>query len=199
MSDDAENKDQGSDEKSGDTWLEQLNISTGKKKFWSSDKFLSLLAFLISIGTFFTFAYQTYLIQKQQYASVLPYLSIRYDVGSEYFRIDVANNGVGPAIIQDFMVIYGDSIYTSTNQLVYGMIKPDSSGNYAISSFDLSAGYALPSKQTITILSSRSTQMADSLKTLFLSGSAKIEIVYSSVFKEKWRITTDSYAPESVD
>ena len=102
MSDDAENKDQASDEKSSDTWLEQLGISTGKKKFWSSDKFLSLLAFLISIGTFFTFAYQTYLIQKQQYANTMPYLSIEnYRDGTQAYynyKIGITNIWSRPSL-----------------------------------------------------------------------------------------------------
>ena len=55
----------------------------GKKSFWSSDNLLSLFAFLVSVGTFSTFAYQTYLIQKQQYASMMPYLMIeRYNDGT---------------------------------------------------------------------------------------------------------------------
>ena len=76
MSDDANDQEPESD-KPHPVWLEQLGIPVSKK-FWSSDKFLSLLTFLISIGTFSTFVYQTYLIQKQQYANVLPYLQTSY-------------------------------------------------------------------------------------------------------------------------
>jgi hypothetical protein len=76
MSDDANDQGPESD-KPRTGWFEQLGIPVSKK-FWSSEKFLSLLAFLLSIGTFSTFAYQTCLIQKQQYANVLPYLQTNY-------------------------------------------------------------------------------------------------------------------------
>ena len=76
MPEEETNHPEESSESSTKPWLEALGVPVGKKKFWSSDKFLSLLAFLISLGTFSTFAYQTYLIQKQQYASTMPYLSI---------------------------------------------------------------------------------------------------------------------------
>ena len=96
-------------------WLESLGLSVGKKKFWSSDKFLSLLAFLISLGTFSTFAYQTYLIQKQQYANTMPYLTIENyrDGRQEYYNYKTGfiNNGVGPAFIQGVKIYYKDSVF----------------------------------------------------------------------------------------
>jgi hypothetical protein len=51
------------------------------KKSWNAQKLMSFSAFLISIGTFITFAYQTHLIQKQQFRSVLPYLMINRSSG----------------------------------------------------------------------------------------------------------------------
>lgn len=200
MSDDAENKDQESDNKSGNGWLEQLGIPVGKKKFWSSDKFLSLLAFLISIGTFSTFAYQTYLIQKQQYANVLPYLSVYPSYGNDYFRLEVANNGVGPAFIQDVVIHYRDSSYTiHPNLFIYNTIHPDSSINFSFSSTTLSKGSVVPSERVIVVLESNNKETADLLKPLFLEDDVNIELVYSSIFDEKWRITYKSALPEKID
>lgn len=54
-------------------------MTTNKKSFlqnWNLDKTLSLMAFLISLGTFFLLYYQTNLTRKQQYASVFPYLEL---------------------------------------------------------------------------------------------------------------------------
>ena len=88
---------------------------SARKSFWSSDKLLSLFAFLVSVGTFSTFAYQTYLIQKQQYVSTMPYLMLflNSDGSGEYTQhsISLANNGIGPAFIQDIKIHYRDSIY----------------------------------------------------------------------------------------
>lgn len=171
-----------------------------RNKFWSSDKFLSLLAFLISIGTFSTFAYQTYLIQKQQYANVLPYLQINYGSGYDYFRIEVSNNGVGPAFIEDLVIHYQDSSYRmNLNPFARQIIQPDSNSTYNVSSSSIAKGYAIPSKESVQLLASNNEETADLLRKLFFGDNVEIEIVYSSVFDERWRLTNRSFVPEKID
>ena len=198
MSNDVNDKEPESDEpRTG--WFEQLGIPV-RQKFWSSDKFLSLLAFLISIGTFSTFAYQTYLIQKQQYANVLPYLMITYDHGGDYFQVDVTNSGVGPAFVQDLTIHYQDSSYRmNLRPFAYQMIQPDSSSAYNVSSSALPQGYAIPSKESVLLIGSNNRETADLLKGIFFKDDTEIEIVYSSVYDEQWRITTGSFVPEKID
>ncbi len=180
-------------------WLDKLS-QLSKRKWWNSSQFMSLLAFLISMGTFLTFTYQTYLIQKQQSASVLPYLRIDYGSGSDYFRIDVSNNGVGPAFVQDFVINYRDSTYRmSLSQFAYQIFKPDSTVNYSTSSSSLGEGYAISSKESVEVLASNNAETAKLLKTLFFDDGLMIEIVYSSVFEEEWKLTSKSYIPEKID
>ena len=174
-------------------WLDRFGISIGKKKFWGSDKFLSLLAFLISVGTFTTFAYQTYLIQKQQYASVLPYLSIYNGRDSDGFRVMVSNNGIGPAFIQDVVFRYNDSSYQiNPIKFAYLAIRPDSSVNFSLSSNTLSKGYAIPDKVALSIIGSNNPETADLLRKLFEEDGAEVEITYSSIYDELWRTSTGS-------
>lgn len=180
-------------------WLEQLGISIGKKKFWNSDKFLSLFAFLISVGTFATFAYQTYLIQKQQYASVLPYLSIYHSVGSDDFSVVVSNNGVGPTFIQDVVFHYNDSSYRiHPIRFAYHAIRPYSSVNFNLSSTELSKGYAIPDKVAIPIIRSNNQETANLLREFFEKGDVEVEITYSSVFDEMWQTST-KFPPQKID
>ena len=189
-----------------DYWLEQLGISVGKKKFWSSDRFLGLLAFLISVGTFATFAYQTYLIQKQQYASVLPYLMITpySDGGGEYvrWRIGLANNGVGPAFINDVTIYYQDSVYKqSPSQFYFRSIEHPNSANIAISNVDISRGFVLPAGETIFLIGSGGEYSAKVIDSLFVNSTEKavIEIDYSSVYEERWRISSDTTVPVQIE
>lgn len=49
-----------------------------KKRFWNTDKLMSFLAILLSVGTLLVFIYQTNLIRKQQYAAVYPYLEMGF-------------------------------------------------------------------------------------------------------------------------
>ncbi len=199
MSDDTNDQEPESD-KPRTGWFEQLGIPV-RQKFWSSDKFLSLLAFLISIGTFSTFAYQTYLIQKQQYANVLPYLQLNYGYGHDYFRIDVSNNGVGPAFIENLVIHYQDSSYhTNLSPFARQMIQPDSTNTYSTSSSSLARGYAIPSKESVQLLASNNKETARLLRKLFYDeDDVEIEIVYSSVFDERWKLTSRSFIPEKID
>ncbi|WKN45731.1 hypothetical protein [Tunicatimonas pelagia] len=187
-------------------WLEQLGIPMGKKNFWNSDKFLSLLAFLISMGTFTTFAYQTYLIQKQQYASVLPYLMITpySDGGGKYikWRIGLANNGVGPAFINNVKIYYQDSIYEqSPSSFYFNSINHSDSADFAISNVDISPGYVLPAGKTIFLIGSSSEYSAAVINTLFVNSDERaiIEIEYSSIYDETWRIRSDDPIPKKIE
>ena len=181
------------------SWKEKARTLV-RHKFWTSGKFTSLLAFMISIGTFFTFAYQTYLIRQQQSANVLPYLRIDYGYGTDYFQIQISNNGVGPAIIQDFVVHYRDSTYRSgLNRFAATFAKLDTSTTYSVSSSYLAEGFVISNKETVEVLASNNRETANMLKALFFDEEVRLEIVYSSVFDEKWRLTNGSFIPQRID
>lgn len=162
------------------------------KRIWSTDKLMAYIAFIISIGTFFTFSYQTYLIQKQQFRSVLPYLMVTYSTGFDnqgqrMNGLQFINNGVGPAIIEAVKIVYaGQQCKTVTNFFVKGIYADT---KISTSRSELRAGYALPAGQILSPLSSIDAQAAAVLEKVFGSDSFAIEIIYSSLYEEKWKIT----------
>ena len=101
-------------------------------KGWSSDRWLSLLAIIASLGTLFTVAYQTDLIRKQQYASVLPYLEIWNSTGGDSYRLILLNNGIGPAFVEGVNIYYRDTIYQMdpANFLAKEIVKTDTIVRY---------------------------------------------------------------------
>lgn len=185
-------------------WLDQLGILTGKKSFWNSNKLLSLLAFLISIGTFTTFAYQTYLIQKQQYASVLPYLMIQpYNDGSgEYTtrELRLRNNGVGPAFIRSVKTYYQDSVYSQDpSQFYFKSIDHPDSTETAVNNESIFPGYVIPPGKNVLLIGSASEYSANTIAKYFTSQKAVFEIDYSSIYDEVWRIRSDDPIPEKIE
>ncbi len=63
-------------------------------------------------------AVQTYIMREQQYASVWP--SVSYGTGNSnsrasdstaHFEFFITNRGVGPAIIEDFKIMYKGRLY----------------------------------------------------------------------------------------
>jgi len=76
------------------------------------DKLITLMAIIVSAATLFMIVYQTNLIQKQQAASVLPYLEVwNTQPNDSTYKLVLVNNGVGPAFIESVSVIYQDSSY----------------------------------------------------------------------------------------
>nr|WKN38547.1 hypothetical protein K4G66_07500 [Tunicatimonas sp. TK19036] len=171
----------------------QLSHAGIKKKFWSSDKFLSLLAFLISVGTFFTFAYQTYLIQKQQYANMMPHLLIEKhnDGRGEYFKrqIILRNYGVGPAFIKDVRIHYQDSTYHKDPSEFY-RDYPDTIAS-TITNQNIFPGSVVPAGESVVLIGSDDEAASEKMYRLFYS-DAVIEIDYSSIYDEVWIVSSDT-------
>ena len=74
----------------------------GKVKInWNSERILSLSAMSISFITLIIFIYQTNLMSKQNYLSILPYLqlSTSNDIEKNTYTLSIQNYGVGHAII----------------------------------------------------------------------------------------------------
>ncbi|MFD2035042.1 hypothetical protein ACFSKL_09580 [Belliella marina] len=89
---------------------EVLNTHTEKPKLWKdSNRLLSFSAIFISVVSLFILIYQTSLAtkqfeleQKQQLASVMPYLQQWNGYqDEEEFSIIVENFGIGPAFIKN--------------------------------------------------------------------------------------------------
>ena len=84
----------------------------GKIK-WNSERILSLSAMSISFITLIIFIYQTNLMNKQNYLSILPYLQVSTSNNSEgnSYLLSIQNYGVGPAIIESVKMQYQGQEY----------------------------------------------------------------------------------------
>ena len=160
-------------------------------KKWSSDRWLSMVAIIASLGTLFTIVYQTNLIRKQQYASVLPYLEM-WDSnpgreGLSYIYV-LKNNGIGPAFIRDVKIHFNDSIYIDDPaSFTYRVIKPaDSIINYYYN--NIKPGTVVPAGERIELVGVKNDSInAPLLKKWFsIMDNLELEIVYESVYGERW-------------
>ncbi len=168
-----------------------------KRKFKiSADRLLAILAFVISVCTLYVFFYQTSLMKKQQFASVLPYLAIgNTQIEGDYSFI-LENNGIGPAFIDEINIHYNDSIYRNMdiNDFFTEVIaKQDTMLNsMSITHSTISKGMLIPEKDTKYMLRlNRNTK--DFRKKHYqlrnwLNNKIKLEIKYSSIYGEKWKI-----------
>lgn len=164
-----------------------------KRRFfqrWNLDRSLSVLAFLISLGTFFLLYYQTQLTQKQQYASVLPYLEL-FNRGprADAYSFCLTNNGVGPAFIEKVEVRYQDSTYRMdpANFLYHKIYPQDTTLSFVHT--NLAEGKLLSPGIVLELLVVEgSTKDASKLRALFGFGKAQVEITYQSIYGERWMV-----------
>ncbi|MFA8434547.1 MAG: hypothetical protein ACEPOZ_08535 [Marinifilaceae bacterium] len=158
------------------------------KKFWNLEKLIGIVAFVISLGTLFTFIYQTRLMREHQRASVLPYLEINYLTWPDNFVLQVENNGIGPAFVKDVRIKYKDSIYhlDPADFLIDKLLPSDTVEPFILSQYSISKGMLIPAGKTVKMLSAKGKEGCVYLTKIFAKKAAVTEITYSSIYQETW-------------
>lgn len=179
------------------------------KKYWNSEKLLSLTALLVSLLTLAVFIYQTSLIRKQQYMSVYPHLRLgNGGTGTLNYQFTLANEGIGPAFITDLKIYAGQGkVYDDVVDYVDSHINEEDSVWYMHS--NLSPGVLIPPQDSYVLIMLADREMTDELGVApnTLEGAARlyhvlnndsleIEITYASIYGEEWTITNGTTIPE---
>ena len=195
------------------------------KKFWNADKIISLSAFVVSIATLLALMYQIRLsgeqnelaqrqqelVRKQQYASVLPYLELQTgtNVGDRLFEFLLYNNGVGPAFIEEVRIIYDGQEYPGDLLNFYRAVVLGEEDTVVLDlgTQGIYEGNLIPAGREISMLSAyayaSSLKERDQLFKWFGRPTkapelARVEIIYSSVYGERWIVRGIGAVPESL-
>ncbi len=177
---------------------------------WNSERLLSLTAMLLSFTTLLIFIYQTNLMRKQNYLSILPYLQLSTsdDPPVHSFQLNLKNHGVGPAILESVMMEFQGARYDLAdynNELVRFMatLDPvlDSLQHYTFSTLD--PGIAIPAGTSYSIVATENAPedyrlLQNSFNRLMMQG-LRYEIVYRSIQDERWIIYNGSEGPQQLD
>ena len=189
---------------------ELFRLPMARKIKWNPDKILSISAISISFITLIIFIYQTNLMSRQNYLSILPYLSISTsdDAANNAFSITLDNYGVGPAIIESTTLSYlGDKEDLSDYEnAFFEYLKakaPILDSIKAISYSTLEKGVAIPAGEKHTILSIYNSEKDYTLYKQVLEELIKnglyFEIKYKSIQDEHWKINNNTQGPEKLD
>ena len=157
-----------------------------RPKFWNADKIVSISAILISLGTMGVYIYQTHLIQKQQYASVMPYLRMGYSFDESRFEFIIFNEGLGPASIEEVNTYFDGKKYRyDVSTFIRGeYLKKDTL--YPITS-SIEESMFFSAGKKITLLSvNNSIEKTQKLSNLFFTEKLEMEVIYSSIYGDKW-------------
>jgi hypothetical protein len=182
---------------------------------FSTDRILSLSAMAVGVGSLFVIVYQTHLMRQAQSASALPYLMVGVQANSEGTYLTVSNKGLGPALLEQVRIRHDWKTFDEDPHDFFVRMRPDRNIS-ALSVDRLAVGRLIPAGERLMTLGmdgdERGRMLVD-LLTLFELADvprtwlvnpnvpvnarrAVIEITYSSVYGERWRITSDRLVPE---
>lgn len=177
---------------------------------WNSEKALSISAMSISFLTLIIFIYQTNLMRKQNYISILPYLSVSTteNRAQSTFEFNLENHGVGPAIIESVTLFHEGKRYDLVNYnneifkfLVFRAPELDSIKNNSSTTIDY--GMAIPVNTTFNVFKivNSPTDYALITKSFhrLMESGLDYEITYRSIQNERWIIHKGSQGPEKLD
>ena len=189
-----------------------------RKEFWNIEKIVGLTALIVSLLTLIVFVYQTNLLRKQQYMSAYPHLSLMNEKsGTLQYSFGLSNHGVGPAFIESVKVsASNDMVYDDIIHYVEKTMGKQDSINYVYS--NLWVGRLIPANEKINLIqlldenmikdwglvttekTTKSTQdRANKLYQILNDDEIDIEIIYSSIYGEKWRIGNHSNVPKKIE
>ena len=185
----------------------------------NADRIVSLSAMVAGLGSLFIIVYQTHLSRQAQHALMLPYLMFAVSANDGGVHVALSNTGVGPAIVEDVRVRHNGRDFEGDAHQFYVAQRPTNSGNIGVNS--VMAGRLIPAGAWIQMVgvgdaasSERGQAFLNDVLKLFqvaevpeswyagtgnaASDRAVIEIIYASVYGERWRIRSDQIVPEKL-
>lgn len=173
------------------------------KDFWNSEKIIGIVAFVISIGTLFTFIYQTNIMREHQKASVLPYLEIwNTNINNDLYELNLYNNGIGPAFIENVKVYHNDTVFNrDPDYLVkYLVATNDTIDKFYYMCSNVGKGRLIRPGEKVTMVSANANEKdVITLRNMFRSKHTRVEITFSSVYGDKWVTKGVGVPPKKLD
>jgi hypothetical protein len=185
------------------------------RRAWNADRVLSLSAMAVGVCSLFITLYQTYLTRQAQSASVLPYLAFGITSTNEGAYLTLRNDGVGPGRLDAVRVHYKGRT-TAVDPFDFFLTSRSGPKPPGLSVDRVTPGRLLPANSTILMLGcsgegDRLAVLREMVKLFALADvppswldelqahggdKAVIEIDYSSVYGDRWRIRSDRFVPQ---
>jgi len=185
------------------------------RRVWDADRALSLSAMAVGICTLFITLYQTHLTRQAQSASVLPYLAFGLTSTNDGAYLTLRNDGVGPGRL-DAVRVHFKGRTTVADPYDFFLANRSGPKPSGLAVDRVTPGRLLPANSTIQMLgcsgnTDRLAVLREMVKLFALADvppswldelqaqggdKAVIEIDYSSVYGDRWRIRSDQLVPQ---
>jgi hypothetical protein len=187
-----------------------------------TDRIVGVVAMLVGLGSLFIVVYQTQLMRQAQNASALPYLMLSLASNEQGVFLVLRNTGVGPALIEDVQVRRPSGAFRGDPFDFFVAQRPDADQDGHVEVNKVLPGRLIPASEGLQILGAGSgastadqiVAMRRDLLVLFEiaevprswyasiesqpQGRAVVEIVYSSVYGDRWRLRSDRLVPDKL-
>jgi len=169
----------------------------------STDRIVSLCAIFISLLTLVIFIYQTNLTRKQNHLSILPYLALDSSINhyEGTLELELKNLGIGPAIIESRKIFHEEKwLDVDFVDFFYEQYTLNDTTMSVLSS-SISHGTAIPANESITLI--KVFMSKDKLPAFLewfegIQDGMDYEVVYKSLYQEKWKLTSKSEIPVEI-
>lgn len=159
----------------------------------TSDKILAISAIFISACALFVSIYQTRILSMEKDAAVWPYLRIETSWQPDRFILSIANDGIGPALIQEVTYELGDTIFYRIDHVIAALVEKDTLlkndlKNYSYANIE-SYGTAMRAGESTNILEvvDVPNRVIKKLQEYIYVEKIKVTIDYCSIYKKCWR------------
>jgi hypothetical protein len=185
---------------------------------WDTDRIVALSAMAVGLCTLFITLYQTYLARQAQSASVYPYLVFAINSTDEGVYITLRNDGVGPAMVEDLHIGYRGRDYQKDPYAFFIEQRPEAANAGGGLTVDrVMGGRLIPAGATVQMLGGgggperNKTLLTEVLRLFAIAevpqswlvaagatnpDKAVIEITYTSVYGDRWRLRSDQAVPQ---
>lgn len=166
---------------------------TNESRRWYTmpDMIVALSAALISLCTFAVSGYEAWLQRHHDRAEVWPHVELSLVNTPEESTLSIDNTGIGPAIIKSMTVtVDGKAVRNWGDALIAVLGRaPDAFDHSTVVSRALRAG------DHVTLIGLRRVDLPTGSMAKF--ARVGIEVCYSSVFDDSWRLTDAHLGGES--
>ena len=177
-----------------------------------TDRLLGIAAIVVAAGSLVAVSYQAYLMRQAQHASVLPYLYVGLQSNDQGVHLVLSNTGIGPALVDEIRVHYQGHDIVGDAYDFYLTQHPDA-GKRGFDVDRVVPGRLIPAGASVMMVGARPTPgLLEEMLGLFnladvpdnwyseahttRQGKAVIEVAFSSVYGDHWRIRSDHVVPE---
>ncbi len=146
---------------------------------------IGIIAILINIITVSVYLYQAHIMQQQQHASAWPYIEWLPSFNEETYYVEISNNGIGPAIINDVRLEYDGERIESIDSLFVKLLGT----SYFPHLNSTIKNRVLPAGKSLRLFQINDRKWAGQVFVAMQKQPFILTICYSSIYGDSWRST----------